>query len=415
MMKPPATASRPERRSFLRQASTLAAASALGSPVLNALAATPGHVTLPFANGERDLVAYPQKRPLILLTARPPQLETPFSVYNEGVITPNDAFFVRYHWASIPTSVDPQTYRLRVGGNINTPLELSLADLKQLSDGVDLVAVNQCSGNSRGLQSPRVNGGQLGNGAMGNARWAGVPLSKVLERAGVKAGSVQVAFNGLDKPPVGDGPDFVKALDIDHAMDGEVMLAWQMNGADLPVLNGFPLRLVVPGHYGTYWVKHLSDITVTDKVFDGFWMSTAYRIPSNACACTEPGKAAAKTVPIGRFNVRSFITSLAEGSHVARGRQVVVRGIAFDGGHGVSDVAFSADGGKTWQAAQLGKDLGRYSFREWSTAFTPSRKGDHVLLVRATNRIGQSQPSSALWNPAGYMRNVIESLRVVAV
>ena len=407
--------SAPARRTFLRQAGALGAAGAFGNPVLNALAAEPGHVTLPFANGARSLVAYPQKRPLILLTARPPQLETPFGVFNDSVITPNDAFFVRYHWAGIPTSIDPQAYRLRVGGNVNTPLELSLANLKQLADGVELVAVNQCSGNSRGFSTPRVNGGQLANGAMGNARWTGVPLSKVLEKAGVKAGSVQVAFDGLDKPPVGDGPDFVKALDIDHALDGEVMLAWQMNGADLPVLNGYPLRLVVPGYYGTYWVKHLSDITVMDKVFDGFWMSTAYRIPANACACTEPGKPAAKTVPIGRFNVRSFITSLSDGAQVARGRQAVVRGIAFDGGYGVTEVAFSSDGGKTWQAARLGKDLGRYSFREWSAAFTPSRKGEHLLLVRATNRIGQSQPSTALWNPPGYMRNVVESVRVVAV
>jgi DMSO/TMAO reductase YedYZ molybdopterin-dependent catalytic subunit len=283
------TAEALRRRSFMRQAGTLGAAGVFGSPVLSALAAEAGHVTLPFENGERELVAYPQKRPLILLTARPPQLETPFSVFNESVITPNDAFFVRYHWSGIPTAIDGQTYRLRVGGNVNTPLELSLADLKQMADATELVAVNQCSGNSRGHLSPRANGGQLSNGAMGNARWTGVPLRKVLEKAGVKAGSVQVSFNGLDTPPVGDGPDFIKALNIDHALDGEVMLAWQMNGVDLPMLNGYPLRLVVPGYYGTYWVKHLSDITVTDKVFDGFWMSAAYRIPDNPCACTEPG------------------------------------------------------------------------------------------------------------------------------
>ena len=260
------TAEALRRRSFMRQAGTLGAAGVFGSPVLSALAAEAGHVTLPFENGERELVVYPQKRPLILLTARPPQLETPFSVFNESVITPNDAFFVRYHWSGIPTAIDAQTYRLKVGGNVNTPLELSLADLKQMADATELVAVNQCSGNSRGHLSPRANGGQLSNGAMGNARWTGVPLRKVLEKAGVKAGSVQVSFNGLDTPPVGDGPDFMKALNIDHALDGEVMLAWQMNGADLPMLNGYPLRLVVPGYYGTYWVKHLSDITVTDKV-----------------------------------------------------------------------------------------------------------------------------------------------------
>ena len=407
------TAHASHRRTFLRQASTLGAASALGSTALAALAANAGSVTLPFENGERELIAYPQKRPLIVLTSRPPQLETPFAVFNESVLTPNDAFFVRYHWSGIPTSIDAQSYRLRVGGNVSTPLELTLTELKQMADAVELVAVNQCSGNSRGHFTPRANGGQLSNGAMGNARWTGVPLKKILEKAGIKAGTVQVSFNGLDKPPLGDGPDFVKALNIDHALDGEVMLAWQMNGADLPLLNGYPIRLIVPGYYGTYWVKHVSDITVTDKVFDGFWMSTAYRIPDNSCACVEPGTAPTKTTPINRFNVRSFITSLTDGMQVKAGRETVVRGIAFDGGYGISEVAFSPDGGKTWQAARLGKDLGRYSFREWTAAFTPKRKGAYDLKVRAVNRIGQSQPMTALWNPMGYMRNVVESTRVL--
>jgi sulfite dehydrogenase len=400
------------RRVFLKQAGMAGVATALGSPALSALAA-PGGVTLPFENGERELVAFPQKRPLIVLTSRPPQLETPFSVFNEGVLTPNDAFFVRYHWSAIPTAIDPQSYRLKIGGHVTTPLELSLAELKQMGDAVDLVAVNQCSGNSRGHFAPRANGGQLSNGAMGNARWTGVPLKKVLERAGVKAGALQVAFNGLDAPPAGDGPDFVKSLNIDHALDGEVMLAWQMNGGDLPVLNGYPLRLVVPGYYGTYWVKHLSDITVLDKPFDGFWVATAYRIPDNACACVAPGTAPTKTVPIGRFNVRSFITSLQDGARVKAGQPLLVKGIAFDGGYGVTEVAFSADGGKSWQAATLGKDLGKYSFREWSAAFKPG-KGEHTLMVRAVNRIGQSQPAGALWNAAGYMRNVVETTRVTA-
>ena len=399
------------RRMALKALGALGAGAAVTHPALAAMA---GKVTLPFENGERDLVAFPQKRPLILLTSRPPQLETPFAVFNDGLITPNDAFFVRYHWSGIPTSVDPLTYRLRVGGKVNTPLELSLDDLKRLADPVEVIAVNQCSGNSRGHFTPRANGGQLSNGAMGNARWTGVALKKVLEKAGVQAGALQATFDGLDRPPIEGGPDFVKSLNIDHALDGEVMLAWAMNGDDLPMLNGYPLRLIVPGYFGTYWVKHLSDIRVIDSVFDGFWMSTAYRIPDNECACVEPGTAPAKTIPINRFNVRSFITSLSDGAKVAAGRETVVRGIAFDGGYGITQVAFSADGGRSWSDARLGKDPGRYSFREWTAAFRPEKKGPYELKVRASNRIGQSQPMNGLWNPPGYMRNVVEATRVVA-
>jgi DMSO/TMAO reductase YedYZ molybdopterin-dependent catalytic subunit len=404
------------RRDLLKTLAGLGAYATLSPLLENALAATPpSKVELPFDNGERELVAFPQKRPLILLTHRPPQLETPLSVFNDGVITPNDAFFVRYHWSGIPTSVDPQTYRLCVNGKVDTPLDLSLAALKKLADPVDLVAVNQCSGNGRGHFAPRVNGGQLSNGAMGNARWTGIPLKKVLEKAGVQAGAVQVSFDGLDRPPLEGGPDFVKALSIEHALDGEVMIAWAMNGEDLPMLNGYPLRLIVPGYYGTYWVKHLSEIQVLDKEFEGFWFKTAYRIPDNPCACVEPGTTAAKTTPIHRFNVRSFITSLNEGAKVSIGQQTVLRGIAFDGGYGVKEVAISSDGGRSWIGAELGKDLGRYSFREWTAPFTPDKKGSYDLKVRAVNRIGQGQPMEPLWNAAGYMRNVVETTRIVAV
>ena len=214
---------RTARRSVLRSFGALGVGAAFAHPALRTFAAET--VELPFANGQRELIAYPQKRPLIVLTSRPPQLETPFAVFNDGVLTPNDAFFVRYHWSGVPTSIDPAAFRLNVGGKVNAPLALSLADLKQLGSQ-EIVAVNQCSGNSRGFFEPRVNGGQLGNGAMGNARWTGVPLKAVLAKAGLQADAVQVTFDGLDKPPTGNGPDFVKSLELDHALDGDVMLAW---------------------------------------------------------------------------------------------------------------------------------------------------------------------------------------------
>ncbi|MGU3384465.1 molybdopterin-dependent oxidoreductase [Methylobacterium sp. D53M] len=398
-----------DRRDLIRRAG-LTALAGLGGGSLAPLRALAGETAaLPFGNGERPLVAYPGKRPLLQMTARPPQLETPFSVFDEGAITPNDAFFVRYHLADIPTEIDPETYRVAIKGHVEKEISLSLADLKAMPT-TEIVAVNQCSGNSRGFFEPRMAGGQLANGAMGCARWTGVPLKAVLDKAGVKAGAVEVAFTGLDGPVIPETPDFAKSLKIDHARDGQVMLAWGMNGQDLPWLNGYPLRLVVPGFYGTYWVKHLESISVLDKPFDGFWMQKAYRIPDNDCACTQPGKTADKTVPINRFTVRSFLTNLTDGADVKAGR-TPLRGIAFDGGSGIKSVAVSTDDGKTWTEAQLGQDLGPYAFRPWTLAvdLTP---GAHAIRVRATGKDGVSQPMEPRWNPAGYLRNVVETTRV---
>ena len=398
----------------LRRRLLAGGAGALAAGVAGRSFAQAATVELPFTNGRRELVAFPEKRPLIVLTTRPPQLETPFEVFNQGIVTPNDAFFVRYHNSGVPRSVDGDKHVIRIGGNAAAkPYALTMAQLRTQFKPVETLAVNQCSGNSRAFFNPRVTGGQLGNGAMGNARWVGVPLKDVLAAAEPRSNARQVTFDGLDVAVFGGG-DFVKALDVNHAMDGEVMLAYQMNGADLPMLNGYPVRLVVPGYYGTYWVKHLSEIAVVDREFEGFWMKPAYRVPDNACACVEPGTAPTSTRPIGRFNVRSFITSVSDGARIRAGDPLPVRGIAFDGGQGVREVAFSTDGGQSWRAAKLGADMGRYSFREFSFGFTPT-KGGHDLRVRAWNRSGDSQPMEALWQPAGYMRNVVESVKVVAV
>ncbi len=401
------------RRRFLAMGLGTAAATSLG-PFSRIAMAQGATFELPFANGHRKLVAFPEKRPLIVLTSRPPQLETPFEVFNDGLITPNDAFFVRYHNAGIPTSVDADSHVIKIGGNAaSKPFALTMADLKSQFKPVEIVAVNQCSGNSRALFAPRVTGGQLANGAMGNARWVGVPLKDVLARAELKNTARQVTFNGLDTA-IFDAGDFVKSLDVNQALDPDVILAYRMNGADIPMLNGYPVKLVVPGYYGTYWVKHLSEIEVIDHTFEAFWMKPAYRIPDNDCACVEPGTAPTATRPIGRFDVRSFITSVTNGERVRAGRALTVRGIAFDGGQGIREVAWSADGGQTWREAALGPDLGRYSFKEFTFGFAPDR-GEHDLRVRAWNRSGASQPREALWQPAGYMRNVVESTRIVAV
>ena len=385
-----------------------------------ALASTPAwaekmvRLTFPGGADERPLTsAFPQKGTMILQRVRPPLLETPFEVFDHGVFTPNDRFFVRWHWAVIPTTVDTASFRLAVRGHVNQPLSLTLEELLALPQ-VEMAAVNQCSGNSRGFFQPRVAGGEWGNGAMGNARWTGVRLKDVLDRAGVKPGAVQVRFNGMDEPVVADGPDFIKSLAIDHARDGEVMIAYAMNGRPMPLLNGFPLRLIVPGWYATYWVKMLNDIEVLDQPDTNFWMKTAYTIPDRPHADMKPGEAGVKMVPINRMVPRSFITNLQAGEHLPASRPTLVRGIAFGGDSGVARVDLSVDGGKSWQATRLGKDEGKYSFRRWEIRLTLPAKGDYTLMVRCTNSDGAAQPERPNWNPAGFMRNEIEATPVVA-
>jgi DMSO/TMAO reductase YedYZ molybdopterin-dependent catalytic subunit len=368
---------------------------------------------LPSDPRERPLTHdFPQKGTMILQRTRPPLLETPMEVFDRGVFTPNDQFYVRWHWAVIPTSVDLKTFKLAVRGHVNQTLSLSLDDLRSLPQ-VELAAVNQCSGNSRGYYEPRVPGAQWSHGAMGNAVWTGVRLKDVLDRAGVKAGAVQVRFNGLDEPVVPDAPDFKKSLDIDHARDGEVMIAYAMNGEQLPLLNGFPLRLIVPGWYSTYWVKMLSDIEVLDKPDDNFWMAVAYTIPDTPHASITPGQTGVKLVPINKMVPRSFFTNVAGGATLPAGN-AALRGIAFGGDSGVAKVELSADGGKSWQPTTLGKDHGKYSFRQWETNI-PLAKGGHVFMVRCTNQAGDVQPDAPNWNPSGFMRNVIETVQVAAI
>ena len=396
------------RRSFLGHAG------AGGLALVSGSAWAGPSIELPLPGGPREralTTTFPQKGTMILQRTRPPLLETPFEVFDRGVFTPNDQFYVRWHWAVIPTEIDVQTFRLSVSGHVDNALSLSLKDVVDGLPRVELAAVNQCSGNSRGFSQPAVPGAQWGNGAMGNAKWMGVRLKDVLDRAGVKPGAVQVRFAGLDQPVVDGAPKFMKSLALDHARDGEVMIAYAMNGGQLPLLNGFPLRLVVPGWYSTYWVKMLDRIEVIATEDENFWTKNAYLIPDTPGADMKPGQAGVKMVPINKMVPRSFVTNLKTGDAVKAGAKTPVRGIAFGGDSGVKAVEISSDGGKTWQATTLGRDEGKYSFRLWQTEVM-SAAGELALSVRCTNEQGLAQPAANNWNPSGFMHNGIETLRL---
>jgi DMSO/TMAO reductase YedYZ molybdopterin-dependent catalytic subunit len=351
---------------------------------------------------------------MILQRTSPPWLETPFEAFDKGVFTPNDRHYVSWHWATFPSEIDVSTFRLAVRGHVGQTLALSLDDLLHGMPRVELAAVSQCAGNSRIYMQPRVPGAQWANGSMSNALWEGVRLKDVLDRAGVKAGAVQVRFGGLDEPIIPEAPKFLKSLDIDHARDGEVLIAFAMNGEQLPLLNGFPLKLVVPGWSAVYWVKMLSDIEVLDQPDTNYWTSTGYRVPDMPNATMTPGQKGVKLVPVTRMPPRSFLTNIRAGETLHAGAPTEARGIAFGGDCGVARVDLSIDGGKSWPPTELGKDEGKYGFRRWHALFTLPARGDHSLMVRCTNSNGVTQPAAPVWNPAGYLNNTIETTHVVA-
>jgi DMSO/TMAO reductase YedYZ molybdopterin-dependent catalytic subunit len=404
----------PGRRQFLERAAGLGLAAFLGTSAWEARGAS--NVELPFVNGQRPLTTdFPQKGAMLLQRTRPPLLETPFEVFDQGVFTPNDRFYVRWHLADIPTVVDPATFRLMIHGHVRQPIAITLDDLVREFEPFEIAAVNQCSGNSRGFFAPRVPGGQWANGAMGNALWTGVRLKDVLDRAGVSVGAIDVRFNGRDSGVISQTPDFMKSLAVDHARDGEVMIAYAMNGRPLPLLNGFPLRLVVPGWYATYWVKMLDDIEVLDRLDDNFWTTRAYLIPDTPYANVRPGQAGVKMIPINRMVPRSFFTNVRDGAVARYGTTLNLRGIAFGGDSGVAQVLVSSDAGRHWRQARLGPDHGKYSFRQWEAALHVGVPGALRLMVKTVNTAGAVQPDQPNWNGAGFMRNVIESVSVTVV
>jgi DMSO/TMAO reductase YedYZ molybdopterin-dependent catalytic subunit len=340
---------------------------------------------------------------MLVRSARPEDLEMPLSGFAD-YITPIEHFFVRTH-VYVPT-VNLSEWRLKVDGEVATPLTLTMDDLRKLPT-VELVAVTECAGNGRGFYEPPVAGLQWANGSVGNARWRGVRLADVLKRAGVKDSAKEVLFDGADVP-IGTMPDFQRSIPVKKALDLNTLLAFEMNGQALPEKHGFPLRVVAPGWASDSWVKWLTGIRLLDREHDGFWMKSAYRHPGKPVA---PGTAVPpeQMQPVTSLRVKSVIYVPADHSSMLPGRPLTIRGVAWSGDAGpVSAVEVSVDNGRTWKPATLHPDQrSQFGWRQWEINWTPEREAYYTIMARARDTAGNTQPIDQEWNPSGYGWNVV--------
>jgi len=397
-----------QRREFFKT-SIVASAALMGTN----LAA--GETHQPIDGRKMSKMAFPEKRPMITYSDRPPLLESPRSTFAKG-ITANDEFFVRWHLPEIPTKIDLESYRIKIDGLVEKEINISLKELKTEFEQVEVTAVLQCGGNSRSAFTPIAGGIQWGSGAMGCAKWKGVRLSDLLEKAGLKKDAHWIGFNGRDKAAYYETPNFVRELELEE-LDDHVIVAYEMNGEDLPYLNGFPLRLVIPGYYSDSWVKMLSHITVTNKYKSLFFMDVAYRVPDNATEGETPEHRAKKTKPITNMNVKSVIGYPENGMQVYHNSHIVIRGVAFDDGHGIREVLISTDNGKTWEESLLKQEGGRYAYTEFRYTYKPTEYGKLNIMAKAINRLGDEQPlaKDIPWNHGGYKYNGIDVVTVEVV
>jgi DMSO/TMAO reductase YedYZ molybdopterin-dependent catalytic subunit len=380
------------RRDFLRNASTAALAGAAAHPLLS-WAADSG-------------LAIPGKEGLIVRSYRFFDLETPVE-YFDTWLTPAEHFFVRNHMHE-PVTLNAAEWKLTIGGEVENPHTLTLADLAKL-ESHSVVNTLECAGNGRAFHNPKVPGVQWQKGGVSTARFTGPRLRDLLHKAGIKPTGKHVAFRGLDEVP-GKVPPFIRSIPIEKALDSDTLIATQLNGSPLPKHNGYPARALTPGWIGAASCKWLTEIKVLDKEFDGNFMSPGYRMPNQP---VKPGEAVKPedTHPVTALNVKSLISSPQDGATV-RSRTLPVQGVAWAGEADVVKVEISSDGGTTWAPAELGKDRARYAWRLFHHQVKFPGSGDFVLMSRATDSQGRVQPATPVWNPSGYLNNAIDQVKI---
>lgn len=367
-------------------------------------AATPSVLTWALPQGQA--VDFPGEDGMILRSFRFVDLESPVEYFYTW-LTPVPHFFVRNHMFE-PTELDAHDWRLSIGGEVEKPITLKLAELSKIETH-SVVNTLECAGNGRSLHRPQVPGIQWGKGAVGTARFSGPRLRDVLERAGVKPTGKHVMFRGLDEVP-GKVPPFIRSIPIEKALDADTLIATHMNGSPLPKHHGFPARVLVPGWIGAASCKWLTEIKVLEAEFVGNFMSGGYRIPNQP---VKPGETVKPedTHPLTALNVKSVIAAPTDGANLKAGN-IRVHGAAWAGEADVEKVEISTDGGAAWNSATLGHEQAHYAWRLWAYEWKPGKSGDYTILSRATDSQGRTQPSAAVWNPSGYLNNAIDQVKV---
>lgn len=340
--------------------------------------------------------------PQTVRVMRPYDAETPVREF-ASYLTPNHRFFVRSHFGPPEAALIAEAdWRLRVGGLIEHPLELTLKDLKQF-ERITITAVVQCSGNGRAFHRPKVPGVQWERGAVGNAQWTGVRLRDLLAKAGVRPAAKHVQLQGADRPVVASVPLFTRSIPLEKAVHPDTILAYEMNGRPLPLLHGAPLRVITPGWMADSCIKWLTEITVQADEAKGYYMQTAYRVPVTAIQ-PNSGLPGTSMVPVEAMVVKSLIASPGNGDEVGRG-PVTVQGVAWSGESAITTVELSFDEGRTWEQARLVGEDEPYAWRQWQFLWKPKAAGSASILCRATDSAGQVQPQTTAWNPSGFLWN----------
>ena len=348
----------------------------------------------------------PGKEKLLVRSLRPPDYETPVALLDSW-ITPVEHFYVRSH-LPIPPALDGAAWTLQVEGEVATPSMLTLDEIRRMP-ATTLTVTLECAGNGRAFFDPPVAGVQWGKGAVGTARWTGARMADVLKRAGIRDTGKFVLMNGADRP-LGSMQDFVRQIPIAKAMHPDTLIAYEMNGQPIPPVHGFPLRAIIPGWEGAYAMKWLTALRVVDREFDGFWVATAYRYPIKHVA---PGAVVdpKDMAPLTGLAVKSLITKPLDAAVVAPGK-LDVAGFAWAGDNSIARVDVSVDNGATWQAARLTGENAHYTWRRFETQIDAPRAESYLIMSRATDSTGRTQPMMPRWNPSGYLWNAPDSVRI---